>query len=445
MSVTVVVGCGWGDEGKGKVVDSLAAERHARLVIRFNGGPNAGHSVIPEVAPGTGEPPPWNGVLFRLHQVPSGVFTPGCTSLVGSGTVLDPDGFLEEMAELESHGVDTSRVLISDRAHLVLPMHRERDRLLEQTRRAHHPDLVQGTTLRGVGPAYEDKMARIGLRLGDLLEPDYLDEYVPFLAAEQSRRMQASGGDAVKPDELRALLDRWADQLRDRIVDCYPLVREAAQDGAAIILEGQLGACRDVDWGIYPDVTSSGTTAGAAAVGSGVPVRAIGEVLGVVKSFSTSVGGGPFVTELFGEEAERLRSAGEAETEHEYGATTGRARRCGWFDAVAARQAAALNGCTGIVLNKLDALDGFEEVQLAGAYTIDGETLDYVPSSTRRLARAKPVYEAHEGWWDTARGVQEWSRLPAAARNYAQRIETLVGVPVAYVGTGPGRLALARR
>lgn len=436
MSVTAVVGCGWGDEGKGKIVDALAVEREAKLVIRFNGGPNAGHTVVPETE--ARERPVWDRVVFRLHQVPSGVFTSGCISLCGAGTVIDPDGFLAELAELEALGVDTSGVLLSDRAHIVLPAHRERDRLLEAK-------VSQGTTQRGVGPAYEDKMARIGLRLVDLLDRAFLDEYLPFLAQEQSRRLMGAGGEPVNQAELRDLCHHWADRLGRRIVDSYPLVRNALQAGSEILLEGQLGACRDIDWGIYPYVTSSGATAGSAASGSGVPATAIGEVIGVVKAFATSVGGGPLVTELFGEAAERLRTAGGAETEHEYGATTGRARRCGWFDAVAARQAAVLNGCTSLALTKLDALDGFAEIQVASAYQLDGQLLDYVPSNTRRVGCATPVYETLSGWQTAAREVRVWDGLPEAAQAYVAHVETLLDIPVAYAGTGPSRLALVRR
>jgi adenylosuccinate synthase len=443
MTVTAVVGCGWGDEGKGKIVDALAAERGARLVIRFNGGPNAGHTVVPEVD--GSHRPAWSGEVFRLHQVPSGVFTPGCISLCGPGTVIDPDGFLEEIAELEARGADTRNVFLSNRAHIVLPFHRERDRLLEKMRASFNPKLVQGTTLRGVGPAYEDKAARIGLRLGDLLDETYLAEYLPFLLQEQTRRLTGADVEPMKLAELVSLCERWADVLKDRIVDGYPYVRQALKSGAPIILEGQLGAGRDVDWGIYPDVTSSSAIATAGAASSGIPANAITEVIGVIKAFATSVGSGPLVTELQGAMAERLRTAGGAETEHEYGATTGRARRCGWFDAVAARQAAALNGCTGLALTKLDALDGFGELQIATAYELDGERLDHVPSNSRKLGAAKPVYESHPGWMSPAREIREWDRLPAEARAYSLRIEELCEVPVTYAGTGPSRLALARR
>ncbi len=439
MNVVAVVGCGWGDEGKGKIVDALAVERRARLVIRFNGGPNAGHTVVPEVE--GQDIPSWNKAVFRLHQVPSGVFTTGCVSLCGPGTVIDPDGFLAELAEVESLGVDTSGIVLSDRAHVVLPVHRERDRLLESAREG----MKQGTTQRGVGPAYEDKMARIGLRLGDLLDGEYLDEYLPFLAEEESRRVGALGGGPVDATALRALCERWAEQLRGRIVDSYPLVRDALRSGETVILEGQLGAMRDIDWGIYPFVTSSGATAAAGAATAGVPPAALREVVGVVKAFATRVGEGPLVTEVFGQTAEYLRSAGESETEHEYGATTGRPRRCGWFDAVAARQAAAINGCTSLAVTKLDTLDSLDELPIATAYELDGQTIDYVPSRTRLVQRATPVYETVPGWSQPAREVRRWSDLPAGARAYAERIETLTGVPVAYAGTGPSRLALARR
>lgn len=442
MTVTAVVGCGWGDEGKGKIVDALAAERGARLVIRFNGGPNAGHTVVPEVEDGT--KPAWSGEVFRLHQVPSGVFTPGCISLCGPGTVIDPDGFLDEIAEVEAKGVDSRSVLLSDRAHVVLPFHRERDKLLEKQRALFNPKLVQGTTLRGVGPAYEDKAARIGLRLGDLLDEAYLSEYLPFLLQEQNRRLTGADVEPMKLTELVQLCERWADALRERIVDGYPLVRDALKNGGPIILEGQLGAGRDLDWGIYPDVTSSSAIAAAGAASSGIPAQALTEVVGVVKAFATSVGSGPLVTELHGELEQRLRMAGGSETEHEYGATTGRARRCGWFDAVAARQAAAVNGCTGLALTKLDALDGFTDLQIATAYELDGKQIDYVPSNSRALARATPVYEGHEGW-TAARELREWERLPAAARAYADRIAGLCEVPVVYSGTGPSRLAMAKQ
>jgi adenylosuccinate synthase len=442
MAVTAVVGCGWGDEGKGKIVDALAAERGARLVIRFNGGPNAGHTVVPEVE--GPRKPAWSGQVFRLHQVPSGVFTPGCVSLCGPGTVIDPDGFLEEIAELESKGADTSRVLLADRAHVVLPFHRERDRLLEQQRAVFNAKFVQGTTLRGVGPAYEDKAARIGLRLGDLLDEAYLAEYLPFLLQEQARRLTGADTEPMKLAELVQLCERWADALRERIVDPYPLVRDAVKARDPIILEGQLGAGRDLDWGIYPDVTSSSAVAAAGAASSGIPATALTEVVGVVKAFATSVGSGPLVTELTDATGDRLRTAGGSETEHEYGATTGRARRCGWFDAVAARQAAAVNGCTGLAVTKLDALDGFEELQLATAYETGGERIDYVPSNSRRLARCTPVYESHRGWTGS-REVRNWGQLPEAARAYAERIEALCETPVLYAGTGPSRLALAKR
>ena len=442
MSVTAVVGCGWGDEGKGKIVDALAAERGARLVIRFNGGPNAGHTVVPEVE--GPNPPQWSGKVFRLHQLPSGIFTPGCISLCGPGTVIDPDGFLDELAEVEALGVDTKSVMLADRAHVVLPFHRERDRLLEQQRAAFNPKLVQGTTLRGVGPAYEDKAARIGLRLGDLLDEQYLAEYLPFLLQEQQRRLTGAGTEPMKLAELVNLCERWADALRDRIVDPYPLVREMLKSDAPIILEGQLGAGRDLDWGIYPDVTASSAVATAGAGSSGIPARALTEVVGVIKAFATSVGSGPLVTELHGAIGDRLRTAGGSETEHEYGATTGRARRCGWFDAVEARQAAALNGCTGLALTKLDALDGFEELQIATEYDIDGQRHSHVPSNSRVLSRATPIYEPHPGW-KSAREVRQWDALPAEARAYTERIEELCEVKVTYAGTGPTRLAMVRR
>ena len=449
MSAIVVVGLGWGDEGKGKIVDAIAASRRARLVLRFNGGPNAGHTVVPEVdlaaLTGGQSAPAWHGNVFRLHQVPSGIFTPGCTSICGPGTVIDPDGLGAEFAEVAALGGDTSGVLLSDRAHVVLQAHRDRDVLVEAARHASNPSLEQGTTRRGVGPCYEDRAGRIGLRLGDLLDDAYLDEFLPFLAAEQTRRLVALGGAPVDARALRADCDRWAGALGGRIVDSYRLVREALDRHDTIILEGQLGAGRDIDWGIYPYVTSSGTTAGSASANSGVPVSSIVEVIGVAKAFSTSVGSGPFVTEVHGEAASRFREAGGSETEHEYGVTTGRPRRCGWFDVVATRQAGQINGATGIALTKVDALDGFESLRIAEAYDLDGKRIDHVPSNTRAVGRATPVYRDVPGWADSSRNVRVWEDLPASARAYADTVESLVGIPVSFAGTGPSRLALAAR
>ncbi|MBI3973666.1 MAG: adenylosuccinate synthase [Chloroflexi bacterium] len=429
--VTVVIGCGWGDEGKGKVVDALAAASGAALAIRFNGGPNAGHTVMPE---GTG------GRAFKLHQVPSGIFTAGCTCLIGPGTVVDPDKLLAELTELEDAGIDTSQVVVSDRAHLILPAHREHDKLLEAARGR----WALGTTLSGVGPAYEDKAARIGLRAGDLLDVAHLRDYLPWLAAEQSRRLAVYGGPPVDAAGLHTRCREWAARLGGRIVDGTRLVGETLRRDRPLILEGQIGAARDLDWGIYPYVTSSGATAGAAAAGSGVPPRAITSVTGVVKAFASAVGTGPFITEVSGDAAERLREFGN-EGEREYGATTGRRRSCGWFDAVAARTAVALNGCTALALTKVDALDGLPELQVATAYEHDGRQWDTLPSNARRLAQARPVYKRLPGWSEISRELQVWEALPSNAQAYVQRIEELVGVPVAYVGTGPGPEALIIR
>jgi adenylosuccinate synthase len=455
VSAIAVVGLGWGDEGKGKIVDAIAASRQARLVLRFNGGPNAGHTVVPEVnldqLPVGTPAPPWHGNVFRLHQTPSGIFTPGCTSICGPGTVVDPDGFLAELAEIEALGGDTSRILLSDRAHIVLPAHRDRDALIEAARHASSPTLEQGTTRRGVGPCYEDRAGRIGLRLGDLTDRAYLDDHLPFLAAEQSRRLAAYGGRPVSLRDLQLTCERWASALRHRIVDSYLLVREALARHDVIVLEGQLGAGRDIDWGIYPYVTSSGTTAGAASANAGVPVNAITEVIGVAKAFATSVGSGPFVTEVHGDVAARFREAGGSETEHEYGVTTGRPRRCGWFDAVATRQAAQLNGVTGIALTKVDALDGVQgaggptRLRVAHAYELDGTIIDYVPSNTRAIGRVTPVYRDFAPWHTSSRNVRSWTQLPDGAKAYALAIQEACGTPVSYAGTGPGRLALAAR
>ena len=429
---TAVVGLQWGDEGKGKIVDLLTSAHD--VIVRYNGGANAGHTV--EVA----------GNRYALHLIPSGILNAGKVNVIGNGVVVDPEKLLEEIEGLRARGVKIgSNLQVSDRAHVVLQAHRDRDRLLEAARHATSPSLEQGTTKRGVGPCYEDRAAHIGLRLGDLLDGAYLDEYLPFFAAEQSRRLGAYGGAPIDARALRDQCDQWADALRHRIVDSFLLVRDALARNDTIILEGQLGVGRDVDWGIYPYVTSSGTTAGSAAAGTGVPVTAIREVIGVAKAFSTSVGSGPFVTEVHGAEAMRFREAGGSETEHEYGVTTGRPRRCGWFDAVATRQAAQINGCTGIALTKVDALDGFDEVKIATSYDQGGKSIDYVPSNTRAIGQLSPVYELFPGWSGGTRDVQVWSELPYTARVYADAVQNACGVPVAYAGTGPTRLALAPR
>ncbi|GBD07874.1 Adenylosuccinate synthetase [Candidatus Thermoflexus japonica] len=420
MPVIAVVGALWGDEGKGHIVDYLS--RDAEIVMRVQGGDNAGHTVVNEYG------------TFRLHLVPSGVFHPGTTCIIGAGTVVNPDTLLQELAELEAAGVDTSRVWISDRAHLVFPYHRQRDELEERGR----GDRPLGTTRRGIGPAYSDKAARIGLRMGDLLHRDWLHRRLQQAYTAISARITALDGEPPPLEELIARCEMWRERLRDRIIDTIPVLRDAIRRDARILLEGQLGAMRDLDWGIYPYVTSSSTLVGYAAVGAGIPPQAIREVIGVVKAFATAVGEGPLVTEVHGELAERLRRGGPQEG-WEFGATTGRPRRCGWPDGVALRHAAWLNGFTALAVTKLDVLDGLEEIPLCVGYRLpSGEILTHVPD-TPVLEQVTPIYERLPGWTGPTSTARRWQDLPEAARGYLRRLSELAGAPVRYVSVGPAR------
>jgi adenylosuccinate synthase len=425
MPVTAVVGAQWGDEGKGRTVDYLAQD--ADLVIRFQGGDNAGHTVVND----TGE--------WKLHIVPSGIFNPRATCLVGAGTVVNFDTMEEELAPLEAAGIDTSALFIDVRAHLILPLHRQLDGAEEDARKA---GWAVGTTKRGIGPTYADKASRQGIRVGDLLRPDRLRTRLEMLVPVKNRELAHYGLPGTSVDELMDICAGWRDRMGHRIVDAVPLVRDAIRQDKNVLLEGQLGVMRDLDWGIYPYSTSSSPTAGGACVGAGIPPSAITDVLGVVKAFSTSVGGGPFPTELEGDLADRLRTAGP-EIGHEFGATTGRPRRCGWFDGVAVGYASWLNGFTGISVTKLDVLDEFESLQVCSGYRIhldDGsdEILDYVPD-TATQEEVQPVYETMPGWQSPTSNCRTWSELPPNAQRYLKRIEELAGAPIWYVSVGPKR------
>ena len=420
MSVTVVVGAQWGDEGKGRTVDYLAQE--ADMVIRFQGGDNAGHTVVNEL----GE--------FRMHLVPSGIFNPNATCLLGPGMVVNLDTFLEELDLLEGAGINTGKLLVDKRAHLIFPFHRQLDGAEEAARTG---GWAVGTTKRGIGPTYADKAARQGIRAGDILRPDRLHARLEMLVPRKNRDLAYFGLPETSVDELMSLCGQWRDKVGHRIVDAVPLVRDAIREDKTVLLEGQLGVMRDLDWGIYPFTTSSSPTAGGACVGAGIPPSAIDDVLGVVKVFSTSVGGGPFPTELKGELGDRLRNAGP-NVGREYGATTGRPRRCGWFDGVAVGYASWLNGFTGISVTKLDVLDTFESLQICVAYRLGDQVLDYVPD-TATQEEVIPVYETWPGWLSDTTGARNWEDLPLNAQQYLRRIEELAGVPIRYVSVGPKR------
>jgi adenylosuccinate synthase len=416
MTVTAVVGAQWGDEGKGRIVDYLAQD--ADMVIRFQGGDNAGHTVINEYG------------KFALHIVPSGIFNPETTCLVGPGTVVNFNILLEEVASLEEAGIDTSNLVVDRRAHLILPFHRQLDGAEERSRKK---DWEVGTTKRGIGPTYSDKAARQGIRVGEILDPDRLRQRLEMLVPRKNRELAYFDLPEVTVDELMELCEEWRTKAGHRIVDAMPLVRDAIRAGKQILLEGQLGIMRGLDWGIYPFTTSSNPTAGGACVGAGIPPRAMDEVLGITKTYATSVGGGPFPTELHDEMGQKLRDVG-----HEYGATTGRPRRCGWFDGVAIGYASWLNGFTGIAVTKLDILDAFEEIKLCTGYRLGDEVLDHVPD-TATQEQVEPLYETWPGWLEDTTGVRAWDDLPENAQRYLRRIEELAGAPIRYVSVGPER------
>jgi adenylosuccinate synthase len=410
----VVVGAQWGDEGKGKIVDVLA--ERADLVVRYQGGANAGHTVDT----GTGE--------FVLHQIPSGILQ-GAVCVVGNGVVLDPEQLFAELDALDARGVRTSQKLhVSDRAHLTMPYHKLLDRAREKT------DKI-GTTGRGIGPTYEDKYGRRGIRVGDLSNLVRAREMVRA-RVESANQMLAllDGAERADPGEHEALLERLAPRLLPMAVDAGRVIWEALERGESVLLEGAQGALLDVDHGTYPYVTSSNTTAGGAAVGVGIGPTAIDAVLGVVKAYTTRVGNGPLPTEAPPAVAERIRDLGG-----EFGATTGRPRRCGWFDAVVVRYAVRVNGLTGLAVTKLDVLDTFAEIPVAVGYKLDGEVVDSMPADLERLERVEPVYEMAPGWQKEISGARRLADLPSAARAYVDRLQDLAGAPVRYVSVGTRR------
>jgi adenylosuccinate synthase len=411
----VVVGAQWGDEGKGKVVDALA--EHAQLVVRYQGGANAGHTVD---APG-GE--------FVLHQIPAGILHPGTRCVIGNGVVLDAETLFHEIDALIARGVTIEgRLVVSDRAHFVLPYHKLLDAESARSRKI-------GTTSRGIGPAYEDKYGRRGVRVGDLRHPAIVAKLVQA-GCERANQMLALAGSARRcsADEVEGTLLGLAPRLLPFVADAGKLVWETLAGGGNVLLEGAQGALLDVDHGTYPFVTSSHTTAGGAAVGAGIGPTAIDAVLGIVKAYTTRVGNGPLPTEAKPEEVERLRSVGD-----EYGATTGRPRRCGWFDAVVVRYAVRVNGLSGLAVTKLDVLDGFETVPVCTHYRLAGERLEDLPDNVAALEGVQPVYELMPGWRSSTAGARRLEDLPPGARRYLDRLQELAGAPVRYVGVGTKR------
>ncbi len=419
---TVVVGAQWGDEGKGKIVDVLAAD--ADIIARYQGGANAGHTVDVD------------GEEFILHQIPSGILHPDARCLIGNGVVLDLEQFFRELDALIERGVDVEgRMGISGRTHLLLEYHKHLDRVNEQSRGSGKI----GTTGKGIGPAYEDKVARRGVRVGDLRDEERARGLVGCAADAANQRLQAAGGELVNVAAVVNGVLAFRDRLLPLITDVGQEIHDAVRAGKHVLLEGAQGALLDIDHGTYPFVTSSTTTAAGAAAGTGIGPTALDAVLGVVKAYTTRVGSGPLPTEMESEVGERLREIGG-----EYGATTGRPRRCGWFDAVVVRYAARVNGLTGLALTKLDVLDTFDEVRVCTGYEIDGEVHGDFPDDLARLERARPVLETLPGWRADTTAARSLAELPLAARAYMQRLEELVGVPVEFVSVGTEREQIIR-
>ncbi len=418
MPNIVVVGAQWGDEGKGKIVDLLTAR--VQVVARFNGGHNAGHTVIVD------------GQKFVLHLVPSGILHSGILCVMGAGMVIDPWALEAEIGDLESKGVVfDDNLLISDRAHLILPHHRELEALSEEMRGGRSI----GTTGRGIGPAYEDKAGRRGVTMGDLLRPAALPSKLEEARRHFEQVFRGAGRTgALNWDALVADLAGFGERLRARIGDVSLALHRHFANGYSVLFEGAQATLLDLDHGTYPFVTSSSPSAGGAATGLGIPPARIDGVLGVAKAYSTRVGTGPFPTEIAGPGGERLRERGS-----EYGASTGRPRRCGWFDAVALRHCARVNGFDALALTKLDVLDDLAEIPVCTAYRLEGKSLDVMPSDTTVLEACEPVYETLPGWKAPTNGVREWGALPDAARRYVDRLGELAGTPIGLVSTGPDR------
>jgi adenylosuccinate synthase len=411
----VVVGAQWGDEGKGKLVDVLAEQ--ADLVVRYQGGANAGHTVV------------IGDKQFVLRQIPSGILHPRVTCLIGNGVVLEPENLFSELDGLHERGIDTTgRLYVSDRAHLVLPYHKLLDAASEKSQKL-------GTTGRGIGPAYEDKYGRRGIRVVDLRRVECARPLLTQRVHRANQLLDLMGSvERANLEEHVTLLERLAPRLLPLAADVGLMVHRAVRERRRVLLEGAQGALLDVDHGTYPYVTSSNTTAGGAAVGSGIGPTGIDGVLGVVKAYTTRVGNGPLPTEAESPHGERLRELGG-----EFGAVTGRPRRCGWFDATVVRYAARVNGLTGLAVTKLDVLDSFAEIPVGTMYRLDGAVCEEMPAEVEALGRVQPVYEVLRGWQQATGSARRLGELPAAARAYLDRLETLSGVPVRYVSVGTRR------
>ena len=418
MANVVVVGAQWGDEGKGKIVDWLS--ERADVIARFQGGHNAGHTLV------------IGDTVFKLSLLPSGIVRKNKLAVIGNGVVLDPWALFAEIDKLTGQGVaiSTANLMIAENTPLILPLHQDLDKLREEAA----GKARIGTTGRGIGPAYEDKVGRRTIRVADLADDETLEARLDRLLAHHDALRSGLGATPIDRAELKAKLQEIAPKLLPYAQPVWKIMADARKAGKRILFEGAQGSLLDIDFGTYPYVTSSTTTSGAAASGTGMGPGAIGFVLGIVKAYTTRVGEGPFPTELDDADGQRLGERG-----HEFGTVTGRKRRCGWFDAVLVRQTCAISGVNGIALTKLDVLDGFETLKICTGYEIDGVKYDYLPTAAALQARVTPIYEEMAGWQDSTAGARSWADLPAAAIKYVRRVEELIQCPVALLSTSPER------
>ena len=417
MAVVALIGAQWGDEGKGKIIDELAMR--ADFVVRYQGGSNAGHRVVHE----TGE--------FSFHLVPSGILYPNTICVIGNGVVVDPKSLIQEMEDLQAQGVDISRLYISERAHVVMPYHFLLERLEDEARGAEKTD----SPPRGIGPAYVDKHARTGIRMADLLDVDTFRAKLSTILQQKNRMItQIYNQPPLSLEEIHSEYFSYGLQLHSHIADTQKMLIDGLFEHKMILLEGAQGALLDIDFGTYPFVTSSSTMAANSAVGAGLPPRSIDRVIGVYKAYITRVGSGPMPTGLFDQTGEILRERGR-----EYGVHTGRERHCGWFDAVAGRFVAQINGLDAAVITKLDVLDTFPSIKICTAYNLRGQTIHSLPATLSDLSACEPIYEEVEGWQSSTTGIRSYEELPAAAKAYLQRLETLLETPIVMVSVSPER------